>query len=69
MSYHAVSQMASLLDAGTYLFFLSFFFFSSVWLLFSPPWYASGQDMVSILQLVQNLMHGEEEEETSQAYR
>uniref|UniRef100_A0A8C0BSN1 Pyridoxal-dependent decarboxylase domain-containing protein 1 n=1 Tax=Buteo japonicus TaxID=224669 RepID=A0A8C0BSN1_9AVES len=26
-------------------------------------------DMVSILQLVQNLMHGEEEEETSQAYR
>lgn len=32
----------------------------------SPP---SGQDMVSILQLVQNLMHGEEEEETSQSYR
>uniref|UniRef100_A0A8C5TLR7 Pyridoxal-dependent decarboxylase domain-containing protein 1 n=1 Tax=Malurus cyaneus samueli TaxID=2593467 RepID=A0A8C5TLR7_9PASS len=29
----------------------------------------SGQDMVSILQLVQNLMHGEEEEETSQSYR
>uniref|UniRef100_A0A8U7NNE0 Pyridoxal-dependent decarboxylase domain-containing protein 1 n=1 Tax=Corvus moneduloides TaxID=1196302 RepID=A0A8U7NNE0_CORMO len=28
-----------------------------------------GQDMVSILQLVQNLMHGEEEEETSQSYR
>ncbi|KFZ53037.1 Pyridoxal-dependent decarboxylase domain-containing protein 1, partial [Podiceps cristatus] len=33
------------------------------------PLQGSGQDMVSILQLVQNLMHGEEEEETSQAYR
>uniref|UniRef100_A0A8C5JSB8 Pyridoxal-dependent decarboxylase domain-containing protein 1 n=1 Tax=Junco hyemalis TaxID=40217 RepID=A0A8C5JSB8_JUNHY len=29
------------------------------------PLQGSGQDMVSILQLVQNLMHGEEEEETS----
>ncbi|XP_048817146.1 pyridoxal-dependent decarboxylase domain-containing protein 1 isoform X1 [Lagopus muta] len=33
------------------------------------PLQGSGQDMVSILQLVQNLMHGEEEEESSQAYR
>uniref|UniRef100_A0A8C0UHH3 Pyridoxal-dependent decarboxylase domain-containing protein 1 n=1 Tax=Cyanistes caeruleus TaxID=156563 RepID=A0A8C0UHH3_CYACU len=33
------------------------------------PLQGSGQDMVSILQLVQNLMHGEEEEETSQSYR
>uniref|UniRef100_A0A8D2JES8 Pyridoxal-dependent decarboxylase domain-containing protein 1 n=1 Tax=Varanus komodoensis TaxID=61221 RepID=A0A8D2JES8_VARKO len=28
-----------------------------------------GQDMVSILQLVQNLMHGDEEEESLQSYR
>ncbi|XP_062491286.1 pyridoxal-dependent decarboxylase domain-containing protein 1 isoform X1 [Pezoporus occidentalis] len=33
------------------------------------PLQGSGQDMVSILELVQNLMHGEEEEETSQTYR
>ncbi|XP_031462586.1 pyridoxal-dependent decarboxylase domain-containing protein 1 isoform X3 [Phasianus colchicus] len=33
------------------------------------PLQGSGQDMVSILQLVQNLMHGEEEEESSQACR
>ncbi|NWX95572.1 PDXD1 protein, partial [Nothoprocta ornata] len=33
------------------------------------PLQGSGQDMVSILQLVQNLMHGEEEEESSQSYR
>uniref|UniRef100_A0A8C0FI31 Pyridoxal-dependent decarboxylase domain-containing protein 1 n=1 Tax=Bubo bubo TaxID=30461 RepID=A0A8C0FI31_BUBBB len=33
------------------------------------PLQGSGQDMVSILQLVQNLMHGEEEEEASQACR
>ncbi|KAF4791994.1 Pyridoxal-dependent decarboxylase domain-containing protein 1 [Turdus rufiventris] len=33
------------------------------------PLQGSGQDMVSILQLVQNLMHGEEEEEPSQSYR
>ncbi|XP_015731914.1 pyridoxal-dependent decarboxylase domain-containing protein 1 isoform X2 [Coturnix japonica] len=33
------------------------------------PLQGSGQDMVSILQLVQNLMHGEEEEESSQTYR
>uniref|UniRef100_A0A8C0JEX7 Pyridoxal-dependent decarboxylase domain-containing protein 1 n=1 Tax=Chelonoidis abingdonii TaxID=106734 RepID=A0A8C0JEX7_CHEAB len=31
--------------------------------------FPSGQDMVSILQLVQNLMHGEEEDESSQSYR
>uniref|UniRef100_A0A8D0GTW4 Pyridoxal-dependent decarboxylase domain-containing protein 1 n=1 Tax=Sphenodon punctatus TaxID=8508 RepID=A0A8D0GTW4_SPHPU len=33
------------------------------------PLQGSGQDMVSILQLVQNLMHGDEEEESAQAYR
>uniref|UniRef100_A0A8C3SLT2 Pyridoxal-dependent decarboxylase domain-containing protein 1 n=2 Tax=Chelydra serpentina TaxID=8475 RepID=A0A8C3SLT2_CHESE len=33
------------------------------------PLQGSGQDMVSILQLVQNLMHGEEEDESSQSYR
>ncbi|XP_019362952.1 PREDICTED: pyridoxal-dependent decarboxylase domain-containing protein 1 isoform X1 [Gavialis gangeticus] len=33
------------------------------------PLQGSGQDMVSILQLVQNLMHGDEEEESSQSYR
>uniref|UniRef100_A0A8D2JAE1 Pyridoxal-dependent decarboxylase domain-containing protein 1 n=1 Tax=Varanus komodoensis TaxID=61221 RepID=A0A8D2JAE1_VARKO len=31
--------------------------------------FSSGQDMVSILQLVQNLMHGDEEEESLQSYR
>ncbi|XP_060116608.1 pyridoxal-dependent decarboxylase domain-containing protein 1-like [Heteronotia binoei] len=33
------------------------------------PLQGSGQDMVSILQLVQNLMHGDEEEESRQSYR
>uniref|UniRef100_A0A670JP26 Pyridoxal dependent decarboxylase domain containing 1 n=1 Tax=Podarcis muralis TaxID=64176 RepID=A0A670JP26_PODMU len=33
------------------------------------PLQGSGQDMVSILQLVQNLMHGDEEEESLQSYR
>ncbi|XP_054848984.1 pyridoxal-dependent decarboxylase domain-containing protein 1 isoform X2 [Eublepharis macularius] len=33
------------------------------------PLQGSGQDMVSILQLVQNLMHGDEEEESMQSYR
>ncbi|XP_015268689.1 PREDICTED: putative pyridoxal-dependent decarboxylase domain-containing protein 2, partial [Gekko japonicus] len=33
------------------------------------PLQGSGQDMVSILQLVQNLMHGDEEEESQQSYR
>jgi len=65
MSYRAVSQMTSSLDAGMYGFCMVLL----MCFLLSPPRYASGQDMVSILQLVQNLMHGEEEEETSQAYR
>uniref|UniRef100_A0A8C6XTF4 Pyridoxal-dependent decarboxylase domain-containing protein 1 n=1 Tax=Naja naja TaxID=35670 RepID=A0A8C6XTF4_NAJNA len=33
------------------------------------PLQGSGQDMVSILQLVQTLMHGDEEEESLQSYR
>nr|XP_060642319.1 pyridoxal-dependent decarboxylase domain-containing protein 1 [Anolis sagrei ordinatus] len=33
------------------------------------PLQGSGQDMVSILQLVQNLMHGDEDEESLQSYR
>ncbi|XP_053132323.1 pyridoxal-dependent decarboxylase domain-containing protein 1 isoform X1 [Hemicordylus capensis] len=33
------------------------------------PLQGSGQDMVSILQLIQNLMHGDEEEESLQSYR
>ncbi|XP_067318103.1 pyridoxal-dependent decarboxylase domain-containing protein 1-like [Anolis sagrei] len=33
------------------------------------PLQGSGQDMVSILQLIQNLMHGDEDEESLQYYR
>uniref|UniRef100_A0A8C3PX00 Pyridoxal-dependent decarboxylase domain-containing protein 1 n=1 Tax=Chrysolophus pictus TaxID=9089 RepID=A0A8C3PX00_CHRPC len=47
----------------------SFVVVFNVWCFFFPHWFTSGQDMVSILQLVQNLMHGEEEEESSQACR